>query len=115
MPVTKARLCRVAIPHSRSTTLRNPPILPYMARDPTQPDFPPLTPEQRMLLQMRDTLYEGNWDDFLADLNARADNRPHVFATVPASADMRATIAHHLALIADMQRWEREHQRTLEP
>ncbi len=86
-----------------------------MAPDPAQPEFPPLTAEQRMLLQIRDTLYEGNWDDFLADLNARAKNRPHVFATVPASADMRATIARHSALIADMQRWERDHERTLEP
>ena len=30
-----------------------------------------LTDEHRMLLRMRDTLYEGSWDDFAHDLRAK--------------------------------------------
>lgn len=59
-----------------------------------------------MLLQMRDTLYEGSWDDFVADLTARAKGRAHVFETVPMSSQMKATIDHHLTLIAEMRDWE---------
>ena len=70
-----------------------------------------LTMEHRMLLRMRDTLYEGNWEDFEFDLRARAEGRPHVFDTVPPSRDMRATIEHHLRLIADMRDWEGRHGR----
>ena len=69
----------------------------------------PLTDEHRMLLQIRDTLYEGNWNDFLRDLNARAQNRPHVFEIVPTSPEMKSTIAHHLALIEQMRNWETDH------
>jgi hypothetical protein len=60
-----------------------------------------------MLLQIRDTLYEGSWEDFVTDLRARAEGRPHVFETVPVSASLKATIAHHLELISAMQ--AREH------
>ena len=65
-----------------------------------------LTDEHRMLLTMRDTLYEGDWSDFETDLKARASDRPHVFDTVPASPTMLATIQRHLSLIADMREWE---------
>lgn len=65
-----------------------------------------LDSEQRMLVQMRDTLYEGSWDDFVADLRARAMGRAHVFDTVPMSSRMKATINHHLALIDDMRNRE---------
>lgn len=59
-----------------------------------------------MLLQVRDTLYEGNWDDFIADLTARLEGRPHVFETVSTHPGMRATIARHLEIIADLRRRE---------
>jgi hypothetical protein len=71
-----------------------------------------LTGEHRMLLQIRDTLYEGNWDDFIVDLLARAEGRPHVFDTIPDSPAMRVTVAHHLELIAQMQVWERRQNKT---
>ena len=61
-----------------------------------------------MLLQIRDTLYEGNWEDFVTDLRRRAEGQPHVFETVPVSPTMKATIAHHLELISTMQAWERQ-------
>lgn len=70
-----------------------------------------LTLEHRMLLRIRDTLYEGNWEDFEYDLRARAEGRPHVFDTVPPSQDMRTTIEHHLKMIADMRAWEDRHGR----
>ncbi len=66
-----------------------------------------------MLLQIRDTLYEGSWEDFVTDLRRRAEGRPHVFATVPTSPTMPATIAHHLGLITQMQAWEQHHGRPL--
>jgi hypothetical protein len=73
----------------------------------------PLTAEHRMLLRIRDTLYEGNWDDFEADLRARVEDRPHVFETVATSPEMKATIAHHLTMIAAMREWEADHDCTL--
>ena len=75
----------------------------------------PLTDEHRMLLQIRDTLYEGNWEDFVRDLEDRANDRPHVFQTIPDTPGMAATITHHLSMIADMQRWEDTHGQTLTP
>lgn len=62
-----------------------------------------------MLIQIRDTLYEGNWNDFLRDLNARAQDRPHVFETVAPSAETKSTIAHHVAMIEQMRAWETDH------
>ena len=74
-----------------------------------------LTDDHRMLLRIRDTLYEGNWDDFVHDLRAKAEGRPHVFEIVPASEGMKATIAGHLVLIEGMRRWEAAHGRALRP
>lgn len=73
----------------------------------------PLTADHRMLLQMRDTLYEGSWEDFLHDLRARAESRPHVFDVVPASPEMKDTIAGHIAMIERMREWELRHDCTL--
>jgi len=69
----------------------------------------PLTDEHRMLLQIRDTLYEGNWNDFLRDLNARAQGHAHVYEIVPTSPEMKTTIVHHVALIEQMRDWEADH------
>ncbi len=68
-----------------------------------------LTEEHRMLLGIRDTLYEGSWVDFARDLAARRQAQPHVFETVPESPVMQATILAHLALIAEMRAWEERH------
>ena len=73
----------------------------------------PLDDEHRMLLQIRDTLYEGSWADFAEDLRAKAVNAPHVFDTVPSSPAMKATIEHHLALIEGMSAWECAHDTVL--
>ncbi len=74
---------------------------------------PVLTADHRMLLEIRDTLYEGRWDVFARDLEARRRAQPHVFDTVPESTDMLATIGAHLTLIAEMEAWERAHDATL--
>jgi hypothetical protein len=73
----------------------------------------PLTEEHRMLLHIRDTLYEGCWEDFVRDLRARAQGRPHVFDTVPQSPATSAVIEGHLGLIDDMQAWEAQTGRLL--
>ena len=75
-------------------------------------DFP-LTADCRMLLQIRETLYEGSWEDFEQDLKARARGGPHVFETIHETPGMKATIAVHLQLIDDMRRWESVHKTTL--
>lgn len=67
---------------------------------------PRLTPEHRMLLQMRETLYDGVWADFERDLEARLAERPYVFETVAPSDDVKATIRDHLKLIREMRAWE---------
>ena len=73
----------------------------------------PLTEEHRMLLDIRDTLYEGSWEDFKCDLEARRQSLPHVFDTVPESPRMLKTIRNHLELIRAMWNWERTHKMVL--
>lgn len=85
------------------------------SNDQSHQDAYPLSSEQQMLLHIRDTLYEGNWDDFVRDLESRAQGRPHVFETVPQSPTMNATIAGHLELIRDMRAWETQHGRLVPP
>ena len=72
-----------------------------------------LTDEHRMLIEIRDTLYEGSWEDFTRDLEARRQAQPHVFETVPESPEMLATIGTHLELIDAMWAWERANRQTL--
>ena len=74
---------------------------------------PVLSNDHRMLLEIRDTLYEGCWDVFARDLEARRRAEPHVFETVPESPALLDTIAAHLRLIAEMQAWECTHGVTL--
>lgn len=70
---------------------------------------PALTDEQRMLLDLRDVLYEGSWEDFRNDLKARQESRPHVFEIVPPSPGLKETIERHLGVIDELERWERRH------
>jgi len=66
-----------------------------------------------MLLQVRELLYEGNWDDFEQDLRARLAGMPHVFDTIPDTPGMKATITRHLALIDRLRQAERNLGRAL--
>ena len=72
-----------------------------------------LSAAQRMLLEVRDTLYEGSWEDFVRDLEARLHSQPHVFEVVPETPHFAETIRHHLRIIGELQVWEQAHHTTL--
>lgn len=76
-------------------------------------DQPELTDEQRMLVDLRDVLYEGSWEDFRRDLEARRNARPHVFDTVPESGRMPEIIDRHLQVLDELERWEQRYGRRL--
>ncbi|MBI2931585.1 MAG: hypothetical protein HYY16_08020 [Planctomycetes bacterium] len=41
-----------------------------------------LTPDERVLVDMRDELYDGSWDLFLKDLDDRLKGKPYIFKLV---------------------------------
>ncbi len=61
-----------------------------------------------MLLALRDELYEGRWELFERDLQARLEGRPHVYEIGPVTDRLRETIQEHLRLIQGLR--ERELQ-----
>jgi hypothetical protein len=67
-----------------------------------------LTDEEKMLVTIRDELYAGDWDEFLADLQARMEGRPYVFEIGPPNARLKDTIQLHVRLIHDLRRREQE-------
>lgn len=75
---------------------------------PRQADDGPwsLSEEERMLVLLRDELYEGSWDEFVQDLEDRLAARPHLFDITPASPRLRETIRHHLRLIEKLREYE---------
>jgi hypothetical protein len=38
-----------------------------------------LSPEEKMLVMLREELYEGSWDDMIADLRNRLEGKPYIF------------------------------------
>lgn len=38
-----------------------------------------LTSEEQMLVILKQELYEGNWEEMVADLHSRLVGRPHIF------------------------------------
>ena len=38
-----------------------------------------LTTEERLLVVLKKELYEGSWDELLADLQARLNDKPYIF------------------------------------
>ena len=74
---------------------------------------PMLTEEQRMLIDLRDVLYEGCWEDFRNDLQARQESRPYVFDVVPTSSRLQETIQRHLQVIDELEQWEKRYKRLL--
>ncbi len=83
--------------------------MPIPPPGPSPGDQPGLTDEQRMLVDLRDALYEGSWEDFRLDLTARRESRPHVFDTVPECSRLGEVIDRHLQVIDDLERWEQHH------
>jgi hypothetical protein len=46
-----------------------------------------LTSEQRLLVVLKRELYEGSWDEMVADLKARLEGRPYIFKLAHRIAD----------------------------
>ena len=61
-----------------------------------------LSEEEIMLLRLRDELYEGRWDDMLADLNDRLQGKPYVFK-------LAHRIQDDIQRIERLSRFEKQH------
>ena len=57
---------------------------------------------ERVLIEVKDTLYEGSWDRVLKDLRSRLEGKPYVFK-------LSQTIARDIAAIERMRAYERRH------
>jgi hypothetical protein len=54
---------------------------------------------ERVLLDLKDQLYEGSWDRILGDLKARLENKPYMYK-------LGQTIARDMAAIERMRAFE---------
>ncbi len=61
-----------------------------------------MSPEERMLVVLKRELYEGNWDEMVADLNARLQGRPYIFK-------LAHRITDDLERIRRLRRFESQH------
>jgi hypothetical protein len=61
-----------------------------------------LTSGERLLVTLRDELYEGSWERMLQDLRDRLEKRPYIFK-------LSSRIETDMAAIEKMGRYEREH------
>ncbi|MEZ0230028.1 MAG: hypothetical protein ACAI25_15495 [Planctomycetota bacterium] len=61
-----------------------------------------LTKEDRLLVAIRDELYEGNWDELLVDLEARKGRKPFV-------VKLASRIEEDLSRVEKLRAFEREH------
>lgn len=62
-----------------------------------------LSPEEQVLLILRDELYDGSWDEMREDLLGRRDSKPYVFK-------LATRIDEDLERIDRLVRYEEEHQ-----
>src|ERR1051325_4295410 len=68
-------------------------------------DVPPevfigrLEPYERVLIDLKDQLYEGSWERILEDLRARMDNKPYIYK-------LSQTITRDVAAIERMKSYE---------
>lgn len=60
-----------------------------------------LAPGERLLVALRDELYEGSWERMLEDLRDRLDNRPFIFK-------LANRIESDVAAIEKMRAYERD-------
>lgn len=58
-----------------------------------------LEPYERVLIDVKDQLYEGSWDRILGDLRARLDGKPYIFK-------LSQTIARDVAAVERMKSYE---------
>lgn len=66
-----------------------------------------LTPEERLLVRLKAELYEGSWDELVADLEARLHGRPYILK-------LATRIEDDLARIDRLRRSEVERRINLE-
>ena len=57
---------------------------------------------ERVLIDLKDQLYEGSWQRILDDLKARLDNKPYIYK-------LSQTISRDLAAIERMKAYELRH------
>lgn len=62
-----------------------------------------LSREERLLMEIRDELYEGSWAGLIEDLLARRDRKPYVIK-------LATRIDDDLARIEKIQKYEEEHE-----
>jgi hypothetical protein len=60
-----------------------------------------LSDEDKMLLRLREELYEGRWDALLADLNDRLHGRPFIFR-------LASRIQDDMSRVQRLSRFERQ-------
>ena len=60
------------------------------------------TREERMLVVLKRELYDGNWDEMEADLQARLEGRPYIFK-------LANRIGDDLQRISQLREFERRH------
>ncbi len=61
-----------------------------------------LTSEERLLVVLKDELYEGSWTEMIADLQARLEGRPYIFK-------LAHRITDDLERIERLRSFERDH------
>lgn len=61
-----------------------------------------MTSEDRMLVVLKRELYEGCWDEMIADLRARLEGRPYIFK-------LAHRIIDDLERIKQLRAFERQH------
>ena len=61
-----------------------------------------LTKEDRLLVAIRDELYEGSWEELLEDLEARKNRKPFV-------VKLASRIEEDLTRVEKLRAFEREH------
>jgi hypothetical protein len=69
--------------------------------DPPEAYFQSLSREEILLLRLKESLYEGSWDEIVADLVARKEGKPYVFK-------LETRIEEDLARIEKLRAYERE-------
>lgn len=71
-------------------------------------DLPPVAflgrmePHERVLVELKEKLYEGSWERILADLRARVSGQPYIYK-------LSQTIARDIAAIERMRAYELRH------
>ncbi len=61
-----------------------------------------ITKEERLLVAIRDELYDGSWDELTADLDARMNRKPVVFK-------LNARLEEDRARVEKLRAFEAEH------